>query len=119
VKLCIECSLYRREWYHITSNLVCICNSCYKDLIDEAKEKYRRTEIRYRPQLREEILGKLVEECGEVLAAEGKMRRWGPDSYNPELPEDEQETNIEWLLRELRDLKEAITSVEKEFKDHV
>jgi NTP pyrophosphatase (non-canonical NTP hydrolase) len=54
------------------------------------------------------ILGHLVEECGEVLAAAGKTMRWGPDSYNPELPKDQRETNIAWLRREVADLESVI-----------
>lgn len=59
------------------------------------------------------ILGHLVEECGEVLAAAGKTLRWGPDSYNPELPKDQRETNINWLKREINDLKSVIARAEE------
>lgn len=69
----------------------------------------------YRPRNLPQALGYLVEEAGEVLAAAGKTLRWGPDSYNPELPVvDEElksggrETNREWVLRELLDLEGAI-----------
>jgi hypothetical protein len=55
------------------------------------------------------IVGHLIEECGEVLAAAGKMLRWGPDSYNPELPNDQRETNLAWLQREILDLEAVIT----------
>lgn len=53
-------------------------------------------------------LAHVVEECGEVLAAAGKTQRWGRDSVNPLIPEEEQETNEDWLVRELYDCKEAI-----------
>ena len=53
-------------------------------------------------------LAHLVEECGEVIAAVGKTQRFGLDSVNPLLPEDEQETNRAWLIREAIDLKQAI-----------
>lgn len=53
-------------------------------------------------------IGHLIEECGEVLAAAGKTLRWGLKSVNPEVPEDEQETNEAWLRRELDDLEAAI-----------
>lgn len=56
----------------------------------------------------------LVEECGEVLAAAGKAQRWGLDSVNPEIPANQQETNRDWLLRELRDLDGAIERVRRE-----
>jgi NTP pyrophosphatase (non-canonical NTP hydrolase) len=62
----------------------------------------------YEPKTFEAKLGYLVEECGEVLAATGKTIRWGPDSVNPEIPVEEQETNRDWLLRELKDLTRAI-----------
>lgn len=54
------------------------------------------------------VFGHLTEECGEVLAALGKLQRWGPLSVNPELPRELQETNRDWLLRELKDLEEVI-----------
>lgn len=57
-------------------------------------------------------LSHLIEECGEVLAAAGKLQRWGRDSFNPLLPEEERETNIDWLKRELADLKQAISRLE-------
>ena len=58
-------------------------------------------------------LAHLVEECGEVLSAAGKTQRWGLDSVNPLLPPSEQETNGDWLLRELQDLKAAIWRLEQ------
>lgn len=53
-------------------------------------------------------LSHAIEECGEFLTAAGKTQRWGTLSVNPELPEEEQETNINWLIREARDVREAI-----------
>ena len=53
-------------------------------------------------------LAHVVEECGEVLAAAGKTQRWGRHSVNPELPPEQQESNEEWLMRELGDLQSAI-----------
>lgn len=53
-------------------------------------------------------LGRLIEECGEVLHAAGKCVRFGMDSYNPTLPDDKQEVNSRWLQRELADLEDAI-----------
>ena len=67
----------------------------------------------YEPTTVAETLGYLVEECGEVLAAVGKTQRWGLDSVNPELPPAEQETNRDWILRELRDLAGAIHRVRR------
>ena len=63
---------------------------------------------KYYPHTLDEKLAKLVEECGEVVAATGKTQRFGLDSSNPELPPDRRETNREWLKRELADLVEAI-----------
>lgn len=63
---------------------------------------------RYRSVTPGQALAHLVEEMGEVLAAAGKTQRWGPRSYNPELPEEERETNLTWLLREIADLERAI-----------
>lgn len=70
----------------------------------------------YYPKTLNQKLGKLVEECGEVLAAVGKTQRWGLDSVNPELPPEKQETNRDWILRELQDLKLSIEIVEEEIK---
>jgi len=57
-------------------------------------------------------LSHVIEECGEVLAAAGKTQRWGRTSVNPLLPADQQETNQDWLWRELDDLKSAIDRLE-------
>jgi len=62
----------------------------------------------YEPKSYMQVLGYLVEECGEVQAAVGKTLRWGPDSVNPELPKRKQESNRVWVLRELKDLEGAI-----------
>lgn len=53
-------------------------------------------------------LSHVIEECGEVLAAAGKLQRQGRYSVNPLLPVAEQETNDMWLRRELHDLKGAV-----------
>ncbi len=66
----------------------------------------------YEPKTLEAILGKLVEECGEVQAACGKTLRFGLESTNPELPPEKRETNRAWILRELRDLRWAMLKVE-------
>lgn len=62
----------------------------------------------YEPKTLEQIIGYVVEECGEVVSAIGKSLRWGLDSVNPELPKEEQETNSDWILRELDDLEDGI-----------
>jgi len=53
-------------------------------------------------------IGKLVEELGELQAALGKTLRWGPESYNPELPAPDRETNAAWVRREIEDVRGAI-----------
>ena len=63
---------------------------------------------RYMPKTLKQKLGYLVEEAGEVQAAVGKTIRWGLFSYNPELPEEQRETNRDWILRELKDLERAV-----------
>lgn len=62
----------------------------------------------YMPKTREQHFGYLIEECGEVLAAAGKTLRWGEMSTNPELPPQDRETNLAWLNREMRDLRNAL-----------
>ena len=57
-------------------------------------------------------LGHVIEECGEVCQAAGKLLRWGPQSFNPEVPAEDRETNIGWLRREMEGLKEAIGNLE-------
>jgi len=72
------------------------------------------TDLKYmRPGL-DFAVGKLVEELGELQAALGKTIRWGWDSYNPEIPIEERESNKAWVLREIADVKHAISNIEKE-----
>lgn len=65
----------------------------------------------YEPETLDQKMGHLVEECGEVLAAAGKSLRCGLGGGNPELPEDEREENVDWLLRELQDLQRTMDTV--------
>ena len=69
-------------------------------------------EYKYKSWNVEQALGHVVEECGEVLAAAGKIQRFGWAGVNPELPALRQETNKAWLRRELQDLKRAIVVLE-------
>jgi hypothetical protein len=55
-----------------------------------------------------QFLAHIIEEAGEVISAYGKTQRWGEDSVNPLLPKAEQETNFDWLMREIDDLDGAI-----------
>lgn len=61
----------------------------------------------------EKRLAHLVEECGELIAAAGKTQRWGPDSVNPLLQPQHQETNIAWLRREMADVRQALDRFEQ------
>jgi hypothetical protein len=67
----------------------------------------------YEPTDTHQAISYLVEECGEVLAAAGKTLRWGLWSYNPELPVEQREFNIDWLLREMADIDSALSRVRK------
>lgn len=58
-------------------------------------------------------LSKLIEECGEVLAAAGKLQRWGARSCNPELPPLQREDNLAWLRREMADVREALDDLDE------
>ena len=64
----------------------------------------------YRSKTPDQALAHVIEECGEFLAAAGKTLRFGAASYNPELPPDQREDNVTWLLRELADLEQAIAA---------
>lgn len=66
-----------------------------------------------KPDSPEFCLAHLIEEMGEALAAAGKTLRLGPQSYNPELPEADRETNIDWLRRELKDVRGAMDRFEQ------
>lgn len=62
-------------------------------------------------------LSHAIEECGEFLAAAGKTQRWGRHSVNPELPRGDQETNIVWLRREMKDLRGALDRIDAAFTE--
>jgi len=70
-------------------------------------QKYMRTGLDF-------ARGKAVEELGELQAALGKSLRWGWNSVNPELPEAKQETNAQWVFREMADVRGALDNLEKE-----
>lgn len=72
------------------------------------------TDLKYmRPGLPFAI-GKAVEELGELQAALGKTLRWGWQSSNPELPPNARETNIDWVRREIADVRHALDNLEGE-----
>jgi NTP pyrophosphatase (non-canonical NTP hydrolase) len=74
-----------------------------------AHEEFRPTDL-------QGALAHLVEECGEVLSAAGKTQRYGFDSVNPLLPKHQQETNADWLWREMEDLKMAIDNLQRKMR---
>lgn len=57
-------------------------------------------------------LGRVIEECAEVLHASGKIIRFGWRSYNP-LPNASREVNEDWLRREILDMQDAINQLAK------
>lgn len=71
------------------------------------------TDPRYMRDGTDFAIGKLIEELGELQAALGKMLRWGPDSVNPELPPNLQETNRDWIDREIEDVLAAIANYQR------
>lgn len=62
---------------------------------------------RYLPTTPEGRLFRLVEECGEVIQAVGKIGRFGPGGRHP----DGGPTNAETLAAEIGDLQEAMNDV--------
>jgi hypothetical protein len=68
-----------------------------------------------RPGL-EFAVGKAVEELGELQAALGKTIRFGWSSYNPEVPEKERERNVDWVFREIADVRNALDNLLAEMR---
>lgn len=60
--------------------------------------------------------GKAIEELGELQAALGKSLRWGWASTNPELPPAARETNVDWVRREIADVRGALENLERELE---
>ena len=65
------------------------------------------------------VVGKAVEELGELQAALGKTLRWGWRSYNPDLPPNDRETNTSWVCREIKDVRDALDNLEREMADNL
>ena len=61
-------------------------------------------------------VGKMVEECGELMAALGKTVRFGWKSSDPGLPMNERETNRDWVLREMNDTRDALDNLWRELR---
>lgn len=68
---------------------------------------------RFLPEGFDKCLFHFIEECGEAIAAAGKLQRYGPDSANPLLPKHQQETNLVRLLKEMNDVVEAAQRLNK------
>ena len=63
----------------------------------------------YEPTTALGMFGWILEETGEVLQAVGKSMRFGLDGKNPDLPEEERESNLDAIVRESEDLWRAVT----------
>lgn len=78
------------------------------------QDRYMRPGVSFaRGKVIEEI-GELQEALGKLQAALGKSIRWGWGSSNPELPVEEREKNIDWVLREIVDVRDAVNSLESQ-----
>jgi hypothetical protein len=55
-----------------------------------------------------------AEECCELGAALMKAARWGLNSVNPLLPPEQQETNRDWIFREMKDVRATLDRLEQE-----
>lgn len=89
-------------------------------VVYEVEEPEANVESKYLQKGFEKQLAHVVEECGEVLAAAGKTLRWGRDSIDPTKREGDdhfEETNAEWLLREMDDLTAAMARLRKTMKE--
>jgi hypothetical protein len=62
----------------------------------------------YLPTTKPAKLARVIEEIGESLQCYGKLQRFGWSSYDPTVPVEERETNLDALERELDDLLDAL-----------
>lgn len=58
-----------------------------------------------------EETGELMGRLGPLMAAIGKAKRWGLTSVNPLLPASIQETNFDWIFRELEGVQPELDDV--------
>jgi|GEM_PF-1760571 len=61
----------------------------------------------YAPKFPQQALAHLSEELGEATAALGKTIRFGCNSFNPTVPPMDRELNIDWLRRQIRNVRDA------------
>ncbi len=80
---------------------------------------------RFITQNLDDNLAHLSEECGELIielarliAAIGKTQRFGVESVNPLLANADQETNKDWIRREMRDVEEGMNRVRAALQRH-
>lgn len=113
------------EWKRRAGKYVAGCEQCAEERDQRLRNQAvslnrgcgKMTDQKYmRPGL-DFAVGKAVEEAGEFQAAIGKTLRWGWDSSNPELPPAEQETNAQWVRREMKDLRNALDNLEHEMDE--
>jgi hypothetical protein len=57
-----------------------------------------------------------IEEAGEFIQAAGKTLRFGYNSVNPDLPKGEQIKNIDWLMSEVLDAKQALERLQASYE---
>lgn len=62
---------------------------------------------RYRSESPEQAMAHLAEELAEAMQAAAKSLRFGLYCHNPELPPKDQESNLVWLRREMKDVARA------------
>jgi hypothetical protein len=79
--------------------------------------KYMRPGLDFARNKTTEEIGELMEAFGRLLAAFGKTGRWGWSSVNPELPKEQQETNMAWVRREMADVRGALDNLEREMDE--
>ena len=98
----------RIGWNNFGETDLCIdCASDVKSLPStKGQEEIMKTS--YKPRNLNEMMGWVVEECGELQAAIGKTMRHGIESRNPEIPHADAEMNGDWILREMKDVETAI-----------
>lgn len=84
-----------------------------------ADPKYLRPGLPFAIAHASEEAGETITELAQLVAALGKMQRWGQDSYDPTKIPGYRETNIDWVRRqmiaarrEFRDLEDAIERME-------
>lgn len=76
--------------------------------------RYMRPGLEFAREKTVEEAGELMEALSRMVTALGKTGRWGWDSVNPELPKEQQETNEEWVQREMTDVISAIENLNSE-----